>query len=46
MADQPTTCIIGAGISGLTAGKHTFQVKATDQAGNTDATPASFTWTV
>jgi hypothetical protein len=27
-------------------GSHTFQVRATDSAGNTDPTPASFTWTV
>src|SRR5205807_2039222 len=27
-------------------GSHTFDVRATDQAGNTDATPASFTWTI
>src|SRR5207244_585302 len=32
--------------SGLGATSHTFQVKATDTAGNTDATPASYTWTV
>jgi hypothetical protein len=32
--------------SGLTIGTHQFRVLATDQAGNTDATPASYTWTV
>jgi probable HAF family extracellular repeat protein len=30
----------------LPAGSHTFQVRATDGAGNTDPTPASFTWTI
>src|SRR5207244_8711514 len=30
----------------LSAGSHTFDVRATDQAGNTDGTPASYTWTV
>src|SRR5205823_8493004 len=30
----------------LTEGSHTFDVKATDQAGNTDASPASYSWTV
>ena len=27
-------------------GSHTFSVKASDNAGNTDSTPASFTWLV
>jgi Bacterial Ig domain/Bacterial Ig-like domain len=30
----------------LSAGSHTFEARATDQAGNTDGTPASYTWTV
>ncbi|MDI3211885.1 hypothetical protein [Arthrobacter sp. AL12] len=32
--------------TGLSAGSHTFNVWATDAAGNTDATPATQTWTV
>ncbi len=30
----------------LAAGAHTIEVRATDGAGNVDATPASYTWTV
>jgi glycosidase len=32
--------------SSLAQGSHTFEVRATDQAGNTDPTPLSFTWVV
>src|SRR5207247_1191438 len=30
----------------LSDGSHTFQARATDVAGNTDGSPASYTWTV
>jgi hypothetical protein len=39
-------CASPKSYSGLTNGSHTFEVKATDAAGNTDATPARRTWTV
>src|SRR5207237_677201 len=39
-------CASPQSYSGLASGTHTFQVRATDAAGNTDPTPASFTWTI
>jgi hypothetical protein len=34
------------GLVELAVGAHSFEVQATDSAGNLDATPASYTWTV
>src|SRR5204862_269368 len=39
-------CTSPQNYSGLANGSHSFQVRATDPAGNTDPTPASYTWTV
>jgi len=39
-------CATPKSYSGLAAGAHTFQVRGTDAAGNTDATPASYGWTI
>src|SRR5204863_2003520 len=39
-------CVSPQSYSGLAHGSHSFQVRATDPAGNTDPTPASYTWTV
>ena len=39
-------CTSPKAYAGLSGGSHTFQARATDPGGNTDATPASFTWTI
>jgi glucosylceramidase len=39
-------CTPPVGYAGLAVGVHEFSVRATDQAGNTDETPARHTWTV
>jgi hypothetical protein len=44
--DAYAPCTSPNGYPGLAEGGHTFQVRATDSAGNTDPTAASFTWTV
>lgn len=41
-----TACTSAQSYTNLSNGNHTFQVRAIDLAGNGDATPASFTWTV
>ncbi len=39
-------CTSPQAYSGLAVGAHTFRVRATDPAGNVDATPASYTWQI
>ena len=39
-------CASPQDFSGLAEGAHSFEVRALDKAGNVDASPASFTWTV
>jgi outer membrane protein OmpA-like peptidoglycan-associated protein len=41
-----SACTSSTVLSSLSQGSHTFEVRATDAAGNIDATPASYTWTV
>jgi hypothetical protein len=45
-SDSWHSCSSPKGYSNLATGGHQFAVRATDAAGNTDATPASSTWTV
>jgi hypothetical protein len=40
------SCTSGKSYTGLAADSHTFEVRAKDEAGNTDSTPAPFTWTI
>jgi hypothetical protein len=40
------SCTSPKAYSSLAVGSHTFSVRATDAAGNTDATPATATWTI
>ncbi len=39
-----TTCSSPNTLATLVDGTHTYSIRATDQAGNTDATPATWTW--
>jgi hypothetical protein len=41
-----SACNSPVSYAGLATGPHTFDVRATDAAGNTDATPASYAWSV
>jgi hypothetical protein len=41
-----SACVSPTTYTGLANGTHTFEVKATDAAGNTDPTPASRSWKV
>jgi thrombospondin type 3 repeat protein len=39
-------CTSPGSYSGLSLGSHAFAVRATDEAGNTDASPATWSWTI
>ncbi len=41
-----TSCSSPVSYSGLSTGGHTFSVRAMDAVGNTDQTPASYTWMI
>jgi len=41
-----SACTSPTSFQGLSAGSHTFRVRARDAAGNVDATPASYSWSV
>ena len=41
-----SSCSSPESYTGLVAGSHTFDVRATDLAGNTDPTPATYTWEI
>ena len=41
-----SACTSPKAYTGLTDGGHTFEVRATDPAGNTDGNPAAFNWTI
>jgi hypothetical protein len=43
---EPIECLSPFGLANLAVGSHTFEVRAIDDAGNADPTPASHTWTV
>lgn len=45
-AGSYATCSSPKAYTGLAVGSHTFSVRATDTAGNTDASPAARAWTV